>query len=632
MSSMHVPDMNQELETLHANFKLASNVGYSAGHAGVMGPNASRAGRHQGAVFLGIVSSKPPSEFGDKGFAGIDVCLLWPLAEGIATAPYQYQRGSKLDQKTLQAVNKTGLPLTMWADADESTMRFHTWTKSNFNRGPRDANSWEFGGKGDVLTMFVEAKDMEEAVYENGKSGSIPFYLDGRAPTDPIQEFDLVRIALMPKSKDALSKPKKTCFAFKGVGPCTRSLASYLPRLRAILPKTLSEATTRAESTIRESKTAWAHQLSMKAPSSSDGDFSTCEARTVSFLETNIGGQSTFMYESLKSEQCDESGVSSGQKNGSSVSSVPQVVRMCIKSANGFDTYHLDMPVHLVLQCTNANNLDDAIGMLTLAASAGALNAVVMHNAYWGTQDSCVSALGGTTPFRGVPIIDSSKLLAPIINENFLASVSENMDCVVDASNNRKAKIKDFDMGFKVFINTLESDGTEAEGGEMTAVKVLADISLHTRCIQAKKHANNNTNNNANNNGNKAGGASSKLPKKAYDQRLAPHGCMDMDSAHVICFHYMVGDVDRVIMNLNFNAVPEVGIAGGAGSVAGKKHTWQHAIPSAIDEDSDDDSGEGNGGGGLKKRRLVDGCSMDERSGDAEVAVVDECSGRSDSD
>jgi hypothetical protein len=315
----------------------------------------------------------------------------------------------------------------------------------------------------------------------------------------------------------------------------------------------------------------------MTSPSA-DGDFSSCEARTVAFLETNIGGQSTFVYESLTSSlpNAGDGCVDEAMKK-------PPIgmVRMCIKSANGFSTYHVDMPVHNVLRYTNSTKMDDAVGLMTLAASAGALNVVVTHNTYWGAQTTNVSPLAGQTPFHGIPVIDASKLLLPIIDESFLAKFQANGSSIVDEKSERKAKIKGVDMGFKVYINTLNEDGSEKEaGGEdcMVVSKVLADISLNPRCIQPTSQK-----------------ANPFAICQAHDFRLAPHGCVPMDKAHVLCLYCSKDGgnvVDKVIMNLNFNASPEVGFGaggGGVGAMAGKKHTWQYAIPSAIDEDSGDE-------------------------------------------
>lgn len=148
------------------------------------------------------------------------------------------------------------------------------------------------------------------------------------------------------------------------------------------MPKSLTEATQKAEKTVREGKVEWAHHLSMTSPS--DGDFSHCDPRTVSFLETNIN-ETTFIYES------------GSQATTGNLSL--EMVRMCIRGggngSSSYVKYHVDMPVHNVFRYTNANTLKDAADFLTLAASAGALNAFVMHNQYWGTQTTSVSCLAG---------------------------------------------------------------------------------------------------------------------------------------------------------------------------------------------------------------------------------------------
>lgn len=146
------------------------------------------------------------------------------------------------------------------------------------------------------------------------------------------------------------------------------------------MPKSLSEATQKAEKTIREGKVEWAHHLSMT--SGTDGDFSNCDPRSVAFLETGIDGRSTFIYQNT-------------QEPG-------DMVRMCIKGGGGGGDhvkYHVDMAIHNVLRYTNSNTLEDAVGFLTLAASAGALSAFVMHNPYWGTLTTSVSCLGGEYAF-----------------------------------------------------------------------------------------------------------------------------------------------------------------------------------------------------------------------------------------
>lgn len=317
-----------------------------------------------------------------------------------------------------------------------------------------------------------------------------------------------------------------------------------------------------------------------------DGDFSNCEARSVAFLETNIGGQTTFIYQSSQDNPVDGGG---------------DMVRMCIKGINSSSSsmamYHVDMPVHQVLRYTNANKLDDAIGMLTIAASAGALSAFVMHNQYWGTQTTSVSCLGGNTPFRGVPIIDVGKLVVPIADSHYLGC--KRYWNVVGTG--RKAKVSCIDMGFKVFI-TPSSSVADKEDGEgkgdskdevlssatdtaaMVAMNVYADVSLKPRSVKCLAEG---TQYNA---------------SKAFEFRLAPHGHMDMDTAHVLSLFVKEGEKfmgdkikeenHRIIMNLDFNASHEIGgLFGGdgnamGGGAAGTKHRWCSVMPSAIDESS----------------------------------------------
>lgn len=255
----------QLLEQLQANFKLAPRVGYTGGGTTFSGAAIAAVGgigggkKYQGATFLGVIATKPvdsAEDFHGKEFSGMDIFLLCPLSPGTATAPYTYSKGSKMDAKSIQAVNKNGQPLTAWADPNNASMRFWTWAKVGFNRGARNEKvTWAYSG-GDTFTFWVETKDVEERIVEGDKSLGFSLYMDGKKPSMPIRDMDLVRVCIMPKSSEALSKPKKTCFAFKGIAPCSRTLVSYLPLLKDadILPRSLSEATQKAESTIRQSK------------------------------------------------------------------------------------------------------------------------------------------------------------------------------------------------------------------------------------------------------------------------------------------------------------------------------------------------------------------------------------------
>lgn len=247
----------EQVQALHANFKLASKLGYVGAEGGVS--------KSQGAVFLAVCPSPMPcsaEDFHGADYKYLHMYMISPLSPGMATAPYQYARGSKLDKKSLQSVNKNGLPLSAWADTNNTSMRFWTWTKSGFNRGNRMENkTWEYSG-GDVMTFSIEPACLEEKEDDNNHR-KIPasLYLDGRAPATPMGAFDLLRVSILPKSSEALNKSKKTCFALKSVGPCTRTLVSYLPILEKTMCKTLEEATAKAEALIKEGSKEWAHQI-----------------------------------------------------------------------------------------------------------------------------------------------------------------------------------------------------------------------------------------------------------------------------------------------------------------------------------------------------------------------------------
>lgn len=284
-----------------------------------------------------------------------------------------------------------------------------------------------------------------------------------------------------------------------------------------------------------------------------DNDASSSTVNSVAFLETNIGMYTTFSYDPAVNLETDMDTAR---------------MRMCVK-ATGFNAYYVDMPVRNVLRYTNANNLLDATGLLTLAACAGALNAFVMHNNYWATSETG-SALGEPTPFRGIPIIDASKMVIPITNENFLAAehpVSEE---------GKKARIT-VDMGFKTFYDasspptdtSTESgmvvDALEDQNGSKQnerIVDVLADIALLPRSIKSKDPA-----------AHQSSTQASTSILKATDFRLAPHGAMNMEVAHVMTFFCKMdkgeGNAQEnfTIMNVNYNAAPNVG--GSAAPVAG---------------------------------------------------------------
>lgn len=238
------------MDLFSSNFRLAGRVGYTGGGAG---------NKYQGATFLALVGSKPPKSLDDfhgKTFAGVDAFLLCPLNIGKATAPYTYLRSANgKDVNAIKAANKDGLPLMAWADPNNTSVRFWSWAKVGYNRGARNEKlTWEYAG-GDTFTLWIEPKDFEEAA-TTGEDKGLGVYLDGKLPVPEIKDMSLAIVCFMTKSTNAFTNTKKTCFAFKGFGGCTRTLASYLPMLlnSKSIPRSFSDATQKAEKTIRDAK------------------------------------------------------------------------------------------------------------------------------------------------------------------------------------------------------------------------------------------------------------------------------------------------------------------------------------------------------------------------------------------
>jgi hypothetical protein len=238
------------MDVLAANFRLAGKVGYAGGGGG---------NKYQGCTFIGVIASKPPTcvaDFHGRNFAGLDIYILAPYNTGKATAPYTYLKSANgKDPAAIKAANQQGQPLTAWDDSEKKLLRCWSWTKVGFNRGARNEKlTWVYGG-GDTWTIWIEPKDLEESE-ENGPSGKISLWLDGKEPVPSLKEFDLVLVCFMPKSTASFNLPKKTCFAMKGIAGCSRTLASYLPILKGNknIAKSLQDAIQHAERTIREGK------------------------------------------------------------------------------------------------------------------------------------------------------------------------------------------------------------------------------------------------------------------------------------------------------------------------------------------------------------------------------------------
>lgn len=115
----------------------------------------------EGATFYAIFPANLPrteGEFKDADYMFLSPYMVQPIAPGRALAPHEYARGSKKSKEQLMAFNKSGLPLTAWADSSHSSIRFWGCEKKGFNRGNRvDDLTWTYGG-GHTMNMCINLK------------------------------------------------------------------------------------------------------------------------------------------------------------------------------------------------------------------------------------------------------------------------------------------------------------------------------------------------------------------------------------------------------------------------------------------------------------------------------------------
>jgi hypothetical protein len=191
---------------------------------------------------------------------------------------------------------------------------------------------------------------------------------------------------------------------------------------------------------------------------------------------------------------------------------------------------------------------------------------------------------GEPTPYRGAPIVDVSKLLSPLVRSDLYISPSVK---VVGEGKKMRMIVP---LGFKVpFEMATSNDGDDdavdnTSGATAELLPVMAEVAIASRKINITS------------------------PKDvspygiSTDMRLSIHGAIPMDIAHVMTIYVEHDTVGKHnILNLDYNAARDVG---GTPVVAGKKHTWSSAMPSAIDDDEDDeDAGSGDA---VRTKRAMD--------------------------
>lgn len=139
----------------------------------------------------------------------------------------------------------------------------------------------------------VNQKDLQPREYD----GAIPFFMDKKPPSSSLSmaPFDLIRVSIMPKNDENAKKAKKSCFTLKSVGPTALSLSSLLPHLRSTMKATKEESEAESLSIIRsDDPLPYAHQLECLPPKDDRENYSMAEVSMCSFLEQNLGAETTF--------------------------------------------------------------------------------------------------------------------------------------------------------------------------------------------------------------------------------------------------------------------------------------------------------------------------------------------------
>lgn len=535
----------------------------------------------QGAIFDVIMPEDVPrtvEDFNGRDFTYLNMYMVQPVSPGRASAPYEFARGSKKTKDQLLTINKAGLPLTDWANSNQTEIRFWSCEKKGFNRGNRNESlTWTYGG-GDVLKMSIETKDIEPFTNDAGIQSPPTFYLDGKVPDQyDMKAFDIVRVTLMPKTQDSVkNESKKTCFVVKSVGtsPNSKSLASVLFHLTKTMPKSLDEAQARAKKIVSESKLHYAHQLDCMAPKEDRDNFKDATIGTTAFLVSNIGPKSTFVYNDMS-----------------------KVVRIYIKprvnTQDGCSDICVDIPVHALMKNANARTIESAIGLYVLVAASGGLHCFTMHNNYWDkTLWDPNSGFNEPTPFRGALIIDASKLFAHVSmsEASLFAGCFRNSGKNSDKKGSKKIMLgTNFFPDMKILVDTCETNDSMDLDENSVELNIEAEVSMYPRIVKSEHVKSEHDNQDDGN-----------LSKFSHDMRLSPYQSIGMDSAYVATFFVtlpVVGgnpETRKNIMNITYNAVYNIssnscgGGGGGGGSAGGRKHVWSSAVPSALDDDDED--------------------------------------------
>lgn len=119
---------------------------------------------------------------------------------------------------------------------------------------------------------------------------------------------------------------------------------------------------------------------------------------------------------------------------------VPELGVVKLWRYNGNDGACIDIPVETALRYTNATDVDDAMRLLEVAIACGALRMLVFASEYRSKKQ-------GLAECYGVPVVDTSKLLACVAPDRLLSEDTEEAvfiareDCVVFSDGVRKLHV-----------------------------------------------------------------------------------------------------------------------------------------------------------------------------------------------
>jgi len=157
----------------------------------------------------------------------------------------------------------------------------------------------------------------------------------------------------------------------------------------------------------------------------------------------------------------------------------------------------MDVTLSSFLKGANCGNFASACAIYSIAAArgGGALSAFVVHHRFWKSKPMVPEAAsyGDPTPFRGMLILDPSKILTPIYR-----CISEK-SCILDP----RTKTVVVDLGFKIHHPSTPKP-----------CQVMCTISTASKEISSKEMQ---------------GGGGASMPC-SYDMCLSDHGYLSLPS------------------------------------------------------------------------------------------------------